>query len=134
MHIAPLILSAAVMAAMANATSTNGTFGLSFDWGDLELCTSGIPNLVPSPTFEVSNVPAGTARIRFELIDRDAPGYAHGGGTVDYSGRETIAAGAFAYKSPCPPNSPHTYEWRATALAADGRTALGHAMATSVYP
>jgi len=123
-----------VMAAMANGSSPKGSFGLGFDWGDLELCTSGIPNIVDSPKFMVADVPAGTRFIEFKLIDHDAPGYNHGGGGVSYDGQKMIAAGAFTYKSPCPPNGSHTYEWIATAFDSKNGTQLGQAHATAVYP
>ena len=56
-------------------------FELGFEWGLLELCTSGRPNVVPSPAFTLADVPAGTTVITFKLVDHDAPGYDHGGTT-----------------------------------------------------
>ena len=109
-------------------------FELGFEWGLLELCTSGSPNVVPSPAFTLADVPAGTTVITFKLVDHDAPGYDHGGGTVHYTGKEAIAPGIFKYKSPCPPNGQHLYEWQATALSGDNGQVLGRAAAQKSYP
>ena len=68
-----------------------------------------------NPAFKLKDVPEGTQFIRFKMVDLDVPNYDHGGGVVKYTGQSEIAAGAFKYKSPCPPNGAHTYEWRATA-------------------
>ncbi len=109
-------------------------FEFSFDWGPLERCTTGDPNTVDNPAFALKEVPAGTRVIRFALVDLDAPGYPHGGGLVPYSGQSRILPGAFTYKSPCPPDGRHTYEWRATALSAAGGETLGEARARAEYP
>lgn len=108
-------------------------FGFSFDWGNIKLCTSGHPNRVPNPVFNLRNVPQGTATIRFRMKDIDVPSYNHGGGKAKYSGSATIAPGAFKYKSPCPPGGRHTYEWTATALDGKGKT-LAVATARKKYP
>lgn len=122
----PLILLAAA-AAPASA------FELAFDWGDIPLCNSGYPNTVPSPIFTLRSVPAGTTSVTFSMVDRDAPGFDHGGGTVRYGGQSTLGPGAFTYKSPCPPGGSHTYEWTATAIDAQGK-ALARATARRRYP
>ncbi|MCB1385273.1 MAG: hypothetical protein KDJ80_04980 [Nitratireductor sp.] len=67
------------------------------------------------------------------MKDINVPNYNHGGGTVAYSGGGSIAPGAFKYKSPCPPNGAHMYEWTATALGANGKK-LGEATARKRYP
>ena len=107
-------------------------FEVSFDWGNIPRCTSGNPNRVASPQFNVSGVPAGTASLRFKLADQDAP-YNHGGGTVAFAGGATVAAGAFRYDSPCPPDGRHTYLWTVTALDAAGKT-LDTGKARKQYP
>ncbi|MCB1416357.1 MAG: hypothetical protein KDJ64_08075 [Nitratireductor sp.] len=99
----------------------------------MKKCTSGNPNRVSNPAFKLSAVPDGTAKIRFKMKDLNVPSYNHGGGTVTYSGGSTIAPGAFNYKSPCPPNGAHNYQWTATALDAKGKK-LGEAKATKRYP
>ena len=46
------------------------------------------------------------------MIDKNVPSYNHGGGKINnYDGSLVIEPGAFKYKSPCPPNGKHTYEW-----------------------
>ncbi|MEM7240901.1 MAG: YbhB/YbcL family Raf kinase inhibitor-like protein [Pseudomonadota bacterium] len=109
-------------------------FDFSFDWSGLKLCTSGNPNTVKNPTFKLENVPEGTKFIRFKLVDLDVPQYNHGGGVVAYDGSATIAPGAFRYKSPCPPNGAHTYEWRATAQKKKNGGKLATATAQRQYP
>ena len=108
-------------------------FSISFGWGNLKKCTSGNPNRVSNPAFKLSGVPDGTAKIRFKMKDLNVPRYNHGGGTVKYSGGSTIASGAFSYKSPCPPDGAHNYEWTATALDSKGKK-LGEAKARKRYP
>jgi phosphatidylethanolamine-binding protein (PEBP) family uncharacterized protein len=107
-------------------------FTASFDWGNIPECTSGYPNTVGSPQFMLSDVPHGTAKLAFSLKDLDVA-YDHGGGTVAYAGEISVSAGAFDYKSPCPPNGPHTYEWTITAFDADGKR-IGEATVRKRYP
>ena len=114
-------------------TSAN-EFSFTFDWGNLKSCTSGKPNKVSNPIFELKNVPEGTKELRFKMKDKDVPGYNHGGGKIkDYNGDLTIQPGAFKYKSPCPPDGSHTYEWTITAIG-DKKKKLGKAKATKNYP
>ncbi len=108
-------------------------FSMSFAWGNLKRCTSGHPNRVQNPKFKLSGVPKGTVKLKFKMVDRNVRSYNHGGGTVKYSGKNTIAPGAFKYKSPCPPNGRHTYEWTATAYGKSGKK-LGKAKAARQYP
>ncbi len=109
-------------------------FELSFSWGPLKSCTSGRPNTVASPEFRLKDVPEGTQFIRFKLVDRNAPQFNHGGGTVAWNGGKTVPAGAFKYKSPCPPNGAHVYEWMATAQTKKNGGKLGDAKAQRKYP
>jgi len=111
-------------------------FAISFEWGDIPLCTSGNPNTVPNPKFILSNVPSGTKFISFALTDLDCTRYNHGGGTVEYSGNNVIEPGAFKYKSPCPPGGSHKYRWTAKAKESDGMFggSIGIAKATKSYP
>lgn len=128
-----------VMAAAVTATASvpgvafAADFSLSFDWGNIKRCTSGNPGSVPNPVFRLRGLPANTASIRFKMVDLDAPGFAHGGGTVKYAGKTTIGPGAFRYRSPCPPNGRHTYQWTAAALDARGRK-IAEAKARRQYP
>lgn len=111
-------------------------FTISFEWGDIPLCTSGSPNTVANPKFVLSNVPEGTKYIRFVMTDLDVPSYDHGGGMVEYTGQKTIEPGAFKYRSPCPPAGSHKYKWTATAKKKKGLFggSLGKAKATRKYP
>jgi hypothetical protein len=111
-------------------------FSISFEWGDIPLCTTGRPNIVPNPRFVLSNIPEGTKFIQFKMTDLDVPSYDHGGGTVEYTGNDTIAPGAFKYKSPCPPGGSHRYRWTATAKKKTGifSGSLGKAQVTKSYP
>lgn len=109
-------------------------FEFRFTWDGLALCTSGNPNRVNNPAFELRGVPEGTKFIRFKMVDKDVPNYNHGGGTVAYSGQSVIAPGAFKYKSPCPPNGKHTYEWTATAQKRKGGGKIAVAKAARQYP
>jgi len=127
-------LTTSILAATLLTATGAQAFELTFDWGDLVLCTTGSPNTVTNPTFSLKDVPPGTKFIRFKLTDLDAPGYRHGGGTVAWSDTGIIQPGAFSYKSPCPPNGSHTYEWRATAQSSKSGGALGTAKASTDYP
>ena len=111
-------------------------FTISFEWGDIPLCTSGQPNIVPNPRFVLSNVPEGTKFIKFTMTDLDVPSYDHGGGTVEYTGNNIIEPGAFKYKSPCPPSGSHRYQWTATAKEKTGifSGSISKAKATKSYP
>ena len=115
---------------------TAAEFAISFEWGDIPLCTTGNPNTVPNPKFVLSNIPEGTKFIQFKLTDLDVPSYNHGGGTVEYTGNNTIEPGAFKYKSPCPPGGSHRYRWTATAKKKTGffSGSLGKAEMTKNYP
>ena len=118
---------------MKKSNEPAASFSFSFDWGDIPLCTSGYPNVVENPTFELNSVPAGTASIVFRLTDEQVPSYPHGGGTVAYAGQSTILPGAFRYKSPCPPSGSHTYTWTAEAFSQDGKI-LAIAKSSQRYP
>ena len=87
-------------------------FSFTFKWGDIPKCTSGNPNRVSNPIFELKGLPDGVTKLTFRMIDKNVPSYNHGGGKINnYDGSSIIKPGAFKYKSPCPPNGKHTYEW-----------------------
>jgi phosphatidylethanolamine-binding protein (PEBP) family uncharacterized protein len=123
---------AAAVALIAGMAVPAYALSVTFDWGNIPECTSGYPNTVESPEFQLSDVPEGTAKLRFALRDLDVD-YDHGGGVVTYAGGEKVPGGAFTYKSPCPPNGPHIYEWTITALDSDGRV-IGKTTAQKRYP
>ena len=109
-------------------------FSFTFEWGDIKKCTTGNPNKVSNPIFNLVDVPDGTVELRFRMKDKDVPNYNHGGGKIkNYTGATTIEPGAFKYKSPCPPSGSHTYEWTITAIG-DKKKKLGKAKATREYP
>ena len=109
-------------------TSTAGAMSLSFSWRGVSPCTSS------PPAFMLSNVPAGTSRLAFNMVDLNLPSFPHGGGTVSYQGTNEIAAGSFSYRGPCPPpGQQHNYRWTVRALDAAGK-ALTTASATGQFP
>ncbi len=124
----------ALTLALGLAATPALAFEISFNWKGLKSCTSGNPNTVANPVFTLKDVPQGTKFIRFKLTDRDVPDYNHGGGTVAWNGETTVPAGAFKYKSPCPPNGAHSYEWTATAMSKKNGGKLGEAKAKRQYP
>ena len=111
-------------------------FSFEFDWSDLKKCTTGNPNTVKNPIFSQKNVPNGTKFIYFKLTDKNVPSYNHGGGWVEYKGENEIVPGSFTYKSPCPPNGKHNYEWTASTKAKKGLFAstIVKAKASKYYP
>jgi phosphatidylethanolamine-binding protein (PEBP) family uncharacterized protein len=125
----------AYMVAVAIGLATPASsFEIAFTWNGLRSCTSGNPNTVANPSFVLTDVPEGTKYIRFKLVDKNVPGFDHGGGVVAYSGQATIEQGAFKYKSPCPPSGTHKYEWTATAQSKKSGGKLAVAKALRVYP
>ena len=115
------------------SSASAADFSIAFDWGNLKKCTSGNPFTVPNPKFTLRGVPAGTATLQFRMVDLAVPSYPHGGGKIAYKGEATIGPGAFKYRSPCPPQGRHTYQWTATALDAQGKK-IGEAKARKPYP
>ena len=89
---------------------------MSFEWGDIPLCNSGSPGVVPSPIFKLSAIPKGASWAHFNLRDFSSP-YKHGGGWVELDGNLLIESGKFKYDSPCPPGGSHIYEWTASFTA-----------------
>ena len=108
---------------------------LSFSWGPTIKCFDS-----KSPPMTVSQVPNGTAKLRFRMVDRNKMSYRHGGGTVDFKGSGNLPYGAFLnspfrpYKGPCPRRtSPHTYEFTVQAIDMSGRV-LAKANARRKFP
>lgn len=125
-------LTMTLMLLMLGTTTAQAEMKLSFKWGAIPKCTTGKPNRVPNPEFIVQGVPKGTTKVIFKMVDKNVPGYNHGGGTVKMGSSGKIRPGAFKYKSPCPPNGTHTYEWTATAKA--GSKTVAVAKARRNYP
>jgi len=90
--------------------------GVDFSWKDVPACTNTSPRIV------VRNAPAGTARFRVELVDKDSAFARHGGGEVTADPSGVIAPGALtAYRGPCPAQVAIHYEMRVWALDASGK-------------
>jgi phosphatidylethanolamine-binding protein (PEBP) family uncharacterized protein len=124
-----VLIPAAVAIAIFGVWPSNAiAMSVKFSWIGYQACGSR------SPAFTVSNVPMGTARLSFKMVDKDAPTYPHGGGTIAYVGKSDIRAGAFSYKGPCPPaGQQHTYEWTVQALDRNGTT-IASANAVEKFP
>jgi hypothetical protein len=130
-----LFLSSAIIGVLMGGFSlpvVADGFSFTFEWGNIPSCSDGSPNDVTNPIFTLSNVPTGAKTIDFELIDLDVD-YDHEGGTATLSGSNIIQPGAFEYKSPCPPDGSHVYEWTATVKNANGDK-IGKATSEKEYP
>lgn len=122
-----LQLSAFLTLAMMTGPGRADAFSARFSWAGIEACKR------VSPEFQLTGVPAGTKRLRFEMHDLNVPAFHHGGSTVAYSGT-TVKQGAIRYIGPCPPGGEHhRYRWDVQALDAAG-TVLGTANATATFP
>ena len=120
-----LFAAALMMASLVSVPAK--AMSLSFSWGPTKQCFDP-----KSPPMTLSGVPADTKKLRFKMIDLNAPNYPHGGGTVTYAGKNSLPYGAFRYKGPCPP-SPHTYQFTVDALDASGKK-LATAKARKRFP
>ncbi|WP_237153384.1 phospholipid-binding protein [Oryzibacter oryziterrae] len=132
---APLLAAFALAGFSAPAAADD--FLLDTAWGRTPPCNTGSPHLIPNPAFALSGVPPRTRVLVFEMLDLNAPGFKHGGGTVRYKGQRLIAPGAFSYLGPCPPaGETHRYIW--TVYAKDGpgtfATELGKAEVVKSFP
>jgi len=87
-----------------------------------------------SPEFTVGNIPAGAKTLNFRMVDQQAQGYNHGGGSVAASGKsnQTVPCGGLtgSYTGPNPPSPQvHEYQWTVTAVDASGQAvAVGRAI------
>jgi phosphatidylethanolamine-binding protein (PEBP) family uncharacterized protein len=103
------------------------TMTASFSWAGIPACEK------ISPAFQLTGVPAGTKRLRFEMRDLDVPTFHHGGSTVAYAGGG-VKRGAIQYIGPCPPGGQHhRYRWTIEALDAAGKV-LGATSAMQTFP
>ena len=102
---------------------------LSFEWPQNAACFGH------SPEIRLNNVPEGAAILEFKLRDFNAS-FNHGGGTIAYTGSNTIPEAALKnYAGPCPPaGQVHTYEISVIAYSADKAIALGEGASTRRYP
>jgi phosphatidylethanolamine-binding protein (PEBP) family uncharacterized protein len=113
--------------ALVGFPASASAMGLSFSWGPTKKCFDP-----KSPPISLSGVPKGTAKLRFKMVDLNAPTYPHGGQTIDFTGAAKLPYGAFRYRGPCPP-SPHSYEISVDALDGHGKV-LGKAKARRRFP
>jgi phosphatidylethanolamine-binding protein (PEBP) family uncharacterized protein len=108
--------------------SVAAAMSLGFSWAGVPRCSSS------PPAFTLSDVPAGTSQLAFNMVDLDLPSFRHGGGTISYQGGNQVATGAFSYTGPCPPpGQRHNYRWTVRALDAGGKT-LATASAAAPFP
>ena len=92
-------------------------FSASFSWLGIKACGR------TSPAFTIQDAPEGTERLRFVMIDKDAPSFRHGGSTIPYNGSGRVPEGAIDYIGPCPPaGTTHSYVWTIEALDRNGKT------------
>jgi phosphatidylethanolamine-binding protein (PEBP) family uncharacterized protein len=128
LHVTAVTAVLTTIGAVDLACSDATAMSLSFSWTGVARCSSS------PPAFTLSDVPPGTSRLAFNMVDLNLPSYPHGGGTVPYQGNSQIAAGSFSYKGPCPPERQrHNYRWTVKALDAGGKT-LATASAASSFP
>lgn len=121
-----IAVSAAAFAMMTSGPAH--AFSASYSWQGIGGCGT------TSPPFQLSDVPAGTVALRFEMHDLQAPHFHHGGSTVAYHGSDAVPKGAIKYTGPCPPpNTRHTYRWTIEALDAGGHV-LATTTTSAVFP
>lgn len=135
MRLAFIALVSGLALAGCNSTGTSTSdlaklpnMTVSFKW-----CGGG------SPDFTVGNIPATAKTLNFRMIDQQAQGYMHGGGTVPASGKATqsipcggLTGGTYIGPSPPPPQV-HDYQWTVKALDGNG-TAVAVGTATRKFP
>lgn len=120
------MLSAAAGCATGAEDSRFPALSIDYTWKDVPACSTVSPRIV------VRNVPAGTARFRVELVDKDSAFARHGGGEVAAEPGGVIPPGALkAYRGPCPSQVAIMYEFRVWALDAGGTTLARGAEAQS---
>jgi Phosphatidylethanolamine-binding protein len=127
-HVATVTAAVTTIVTVDVACADAIAMSLSFSWAGVARCSSS------PPAFSLSDVPPGTSRLSFNMVDLNLPSYPHGGGTISYQGDSQIAAGSFSYKGPCPPERQrHNYRWTVKALDAGGKT-LATANAAGPFP
>lgn len=129
---ASIVLLALATAACASTGpgSNAAKLTVEFSWDNVRPCST------ESPEIKVFNAPAGTTRLKIELVDVDTMFSSHGGGEVAYRGA-TVPAGALRdFRGPCPLGGKLTsavrYEFRVSALDATGAV-IGYGVALNSY-
>lgn len=126
---ASLVASAAVLVGCLTTKDAPNmaSLNVSWVWQPSDRCGS------KSPAFTITNIPADTKTLDFNMVDLNNTSFRHGGGKVAYTGSGTIPAGAFSYSGPCPPGI-HQYEFTVAAINAAGDTVLGRGKAVQQFP
>jgi len=111
----PQALGFAAMLILASMHAASA-FSARFSWSGIRACGR------TSPAFTIQDAPEGTESLRFVMIDKDAPNFNHGGGTIPYNGGGRVPEGAIDYIGPCPPaGTIHRYVWTIEALDRSGK-------------
>jgi len=122
-----LLAMASALAGCQTVPDNAAKLDVSFNFTSASRCSS------VSPAITILGAPAGTAKYSVVMSDKQAPGFNHGGGTVQASGN-TIQAGALkSYTGPCPPTGSHDYTISVKALDASGAV-VGAGSATRRFP
>lgn len=122
-------LHAAVLSVAVFAGGESLALGISVKWAAGSGCSG------QSPAMSLNGVPKGTATLILAMTDLDLPSYAHGGGSVAFTGKTSFAPGEVfgmfsSYRGPCPPPGvKHRYQWTIEAQDASGKS-LGRASTT----
>ena len=125
----PLPLFAATVAvAMVAVPGSASAFTASYSWAGIPACGK------ISPAIKLSDVPAGTKRLRMFMTDLDAPMFHHGGSVLPYYGGDEVKQAAIDYIGPCPPDGQHhRYTWTIEALDDNGDV-IDSANVTQTFP
>ncbi len=87
-----------------------------------------------NPIVTLTNVPEGTAFLKFKMVDWDYAPANHGSETLPYTGPVLTHGALKSYWGPCPPRGPHRYEMTFEALNAGQTLVLGSGAAMRYYP
>ncbi len=94
-------------------------FEIDWEWGEVAACSPNDPaKPEPTPKISLKDVPEGTVRMRFKLVNINAPEQDHGSANFDYSGETEFEAGAYETKRPCFVVR-NQYQWQALAFDAN---------------
>ncbi len=117
-------LACLISAGISSAAASAPDMTLDFTWLGTTMCVPR-PN---SPEFQLGNVPAGTARLRFALLGPS--GRELGGADVQLPTQGAVPRGAVSYRSPCVGG---IYTWTVEALDADGKRLATASLARPFY-
>lgn len=128
------ILGATALLTMATTPVFAQSLSIDWKWKLAHQCSAS------SPAIKVEGIPAGVTVLEVALVDHDARGFNHGGGSVAHDGKATsttIPEGALkSYTGPCPPNFPsfgHEYEFTVAAIGSDGKSELARGSAVKNF-